>query len=330
MPQSTTVQKPNENQINRRDFLKFCSLMTTVLALPVSYTDRIVSALSAAARLPVIWLEFQDCTGDSESFLRASLRNDPLQSGVTDPAIVDILLDYISLDYHETLMAPAGAATEISLMDTVNKYPQEYVCVIEGSIPTADNGVYCTIRGRTALSIAQEVTSKARAVIAVGSCAWDGGLPGANPNLTGAKGVKDALHGLSNLVCLPGCPANVVNIVAVIVYLITFNKLPKMEFGFRPYFAYEEELHDECECHDHYEAHRFVEKWGDEGHRKGWCLLKMGCRGKRTDHNCPTVRWNDSTSWPVAAGHGCIGCASPQFWDRQGSFYTPIGENDDD
>jgi hydrogenase small subunit len=41
----------------------------------------------------------------------------------------------------------------------------------------------------------------------------------------------------------------------------------------------------------------------------------MGCKGPVAFFNCPTVRWNEGTSWPVAAGHGCIGCALPDFWD---------------
>ena len=67
-----------------------------------------------------------------------------------------------------------------------------------------------------------------------------------------------------------------------------------------------------------------MQAWGDEGHRKGWCLFKMGCKGPEANYNCPTVRFNDSTSWPVKAGHGCIGCASPRFWDTKSPFYERL------
>jgi hydrogenase small subunit len=186
------------------------------------------------------------------------------------------------------------------------------------------------IRGRTALSIVQEVCNNALATLAVGTCAWDGGLAAALPNPTGAVGVKDAVPGLQPLISLPGCPANVVNITATIAHYLTFDEWPRTDGLGRPRFAYHEELHDECERHDHYEAERFVRAWGDEGHRQGWCLLKMGCKGKRAHHNCPTVKWNDGTSWPVAAGHGCLGCAETNFWDRMSPFYAPIGGDDDD
>ena len=64
--------------------------------------------------------------------------------------------------------------------------------------------------------------------------------------------------------------------------------------------------------------------WGDEGARKGWCLYKMGCKGPETFANCPTVRFNDRTSWPVKAGHGCVGCTMPRFWDQMSPFYRRL------
>ena len=304
--------------ISRRQFMKFAGLMTATLALPRQYTARVAHALLTSARPPVIWLEFQDCTGDTESFLRAS-----------QPGVDQLLLDILSLDYHETLMVPAGANTEISLSQTMSRFPGQYIAVVEGSIPTAANGIHCMIRGRTALSMVREVCSNALATIAVGTCAWDGGLAAAAPNPTAAVGVRDAVPGLSPLINLPGCPVNVVNLAATITHYLTNGTWPDTDSSGRPYFAYGEELHDECERHDHYEAGRFVLAWGDAGHKQGWCLLKMGCKGKETDHNCPTVRWNDGTCWPVAAGHGCVGCASGSFWDRMTPFYAALEDDDD-
>jgi hydrogenase small subunit len=325
---SSETERPSEStpqrNLNRRDFLRFCSMMTATLALPTLYADKIAKALSLATRLPVIWLEFQGCTGDTESFIRAGSRTDPIQPGVTDPGLVDLLLDFISVEYHETLMAPSGSASEKSLNEVLEKYPNQYVCIVEGAIPQAQNGIFCTIRGRTALSIAQQVLPNAKATIAMGSCAVDGGLSAAVPNLTGATGVLNAIPGVGNLVNLPGCPANVVNLVATIVYLITFKQAPEMDSNHRPYFAYGEEIHDECERHDYYEQDKFVLAWGDEGHKNGWCLFKMGCKGPETKSNCRWVKWNDGTNWPIGAGHGCIGCTTPNFWDKKTPFYQPV------
>jgi hydrogenase small subunit len=304
--------------VSRRQFLKFCGAMVATLALPARYVPRVAEALTSAMRPPLVWLEFQDCAGDTESFLRAS-----------QPSVDDLLLETISLDYHETIMVPAGLRAEKSLADTVANYAGEYICIVEGAIPTAEGGVYCTIRGRTALSIAQEVCGKARATIAVGSCAWDGGLPAAAPNPTGATGVRGAVPGLTQLVSLPGCPANVVNLTATLVHFLTFGELPSRDERGRPRFAYGEEIHEECERRRHYKNDRFVREWGDEGHRRGWCLKKMGCKGPETHHNCPSVLWNQRAGWPVGAGHGCIGCTEPHFWDRHAPMYREMDDDDD-
>lgn len=302
--------------VSRRQFLKFCAVMAGTLALPERYTARIAYAVETAPRPPLVWLEFQDCTGDSESFLRSG-----------QPGVDDLLLETISLNYHETLMVPAGIQSEKSLADTVRDATGQYICIVEGSIPAGAGGVYCTIHGRTALSLAQEVCGSARATIALGSCAWDGGLAAAAPNPTGAVGVRDAVPGLSNLIALPGCPANTVNLTATLVHFLTFGELPAVDGSGRPRFAYGSEVHDQCERRAHYEEERYVREWGDQGHRQGWCLREMGCQGPDTHHNCPTALWNDGTSWPIGAGHPCIGCSESHFWDGNTPFYQ---EGDED
>ena len=37
------------------------------------------------------------------------------------------------------------------------------------------------------------------------------------------------------------------------------------------------------------------------------------------------MKWNDGTSFPIEAGHGCLGCSEPNFWDA-GSFYAPLSQ----
>ena len=123
---------------------------------------------------------------------------------------------------------------------------------------------------------------------------------------------------------MSGCPHNPANTAAVLVHYLTFNDLPALDQYNRPLFAYGRVIHDQCERRAHFDAGRFVTEWGDEGHRKGWCLYKMGCKGPEATFNCPIVQWNDHTSWPIRAGHGCIGCASPRFWDHMSPFYDRL------
>ncbi|MHB8646767.1 MAG: hydrogenase small subunit [Thermomicrobiales bacterium] len=296
--------------ISRRQFMAFCASMVATLALPPRYMDRVSAALESAKKPVLVWLEFQDCAGNSESMLRSS-----------HPAVADVVLDLLSWEYHELIMAGAGKQAEAALARVVREQKGQYIAVVEGAIPLGESGAYCTIGGRTALDIAREVCGNAAATLAVGDCAWDGGLVASGP--TSAVGVEQAVPGLK-LLNLSGCPHNAANTAAVLVHYLTFNDLPAVDQYKRPLFAYGNVIHDQCERRAHYDAGRFVEEWGDEGHRKGYCLYKMGCKGPETTFNCPRVQWNDATSWPVKAGHGCIGCAAPHFWATMSPFYDRL------
>jgi hydrogenase small subunit len=298
--------------VSRRRFMEFCATMAATLALPPSYAARVAEALGKVKKPVLVWLQFQDCAGNSEAILRAS-----------HPTVLEVVLDLLSWEYHEIIMAGAGKQAEAALQRVVKEEKGKYLAVVEGAIPLADDGVYCTVAGRTALDLAREVCGSAAASIAVGACAWDGGLVAAHPNPTGAVGLQQAVPGIT-LINMPGCPQNPANTVAVLVHYLTFGELPAMDQYHRPLFAYGRLIHDQCERRAHYDAGRYVEEWGDDGHRRGWCLYKMGCKGPQGTFNCPNVRWNDQTSWPVKAGHGCLACASPRFWDTKSPFYERL------
>ncbi len=95
IPIQQSIQESLEARgMKRRDFLKFCGAMALTLAMPKAVQAEIAKALQASKRTPVIWLEFQDCAGCSESFLRASR-----------PSTAEVVLETLSVDYHETIMA---------------------------------------------------------------------------------------------------------------------------------------------------------------------------------------------------------------------------------
>ncbi len=299
--------------ITRRDFLRFCVSMATVLALPEGSARAIAAAIEHEPKPILVWLEFQDCAGNTESFLRAS-----------HPTVADLILDSISLNYHETLMAAAGSQAESALQQTIRDNEGKYIALVEGSIPSGADGTYCTIGGRSGLDIAREVCGGAAATIAVGTCAAYGGIPAAAPNPTGALSVADAVPGLKTLINMSACPANAENIAALIVYYLTFKRWPPLDHFRRPLFAYGKTIHDNCERRAHFDNGNYVEQWGDEGHRLGYCLYKVGCKGPVTSQNCPTVRWNEGTNWPIGCGHPCVGCAEPNFWDTMTPFYKHL------
>ncbi len=298
--------------MSRRSFLRFSAAMAATLALPATYAPRIAGAVAAAPRLPIIWLRGQDCAGDTEAFLRAS-----------HPTVAELILDLLSVEYHESIMTPSGAAAELSRTQTMQANPNGYIAVGEGGIPVADDGVYCTIGGRAFRDVVREVCDGALATIAVGSCAVDGGSPAAAGGPTGAVGVAQVISD-AQLINLPGCPVNVENLTATIVHYLTFRQLPVTDSRHRPLFAYGGLIHNQCERRAHFEFGEYVLSWGDAAAQKGWCLYKVGCKGPETFANCPTVRYAEGTSWPVKAGHGCVGCTMPAFWDAMSPFYRRL------
>ena len=165
--------------LSRRDFMKFCTFLTATMGLSSSFVPKVAEVFAAPAqRPPVIWLHFGECTGCSESTLRTQY-----------PYVDDLVLEILSIEYHETIMAAAGQQAEDQLNAAIKKYNGKFICVVEGSIATKYNGAYGKIGGRTFLEIAKDVCPQAAAVIAIGACATYGGIPAAKPNPGGTKGL---------------------------------------------------------------------------------------------------------------------------------------------
>jgi hydrogenase small subunit len=217
----------------------------------------------------VIWLSFQECTGCTESLTRAY-----------SPSIEALIFDYLSLDYHHTLQAASGEAAEAVRLETMQQYAGKYLLIVDGSIPTADDGVYSTIAGKTNLELLKECAAGAAAIIAVGSCAAFGGLAAAAPNPTGAKSISTLIdEGLiisRVLVNMPGCPPLPIAISGVLAHFLAFGRFPQLDALKRPLSIYGNTVHDRCSRYRYYEDKKFAESFGDEGHRKGWCLYTHG------------------------------------------------------
>lgn len=271
--------------------------MAATMGLPKGAEAAIATAIVAKRRPPVIWLHFAECTGCTESMLVSE-----------HPTIDKLMLEIISLDYHETLFAGAGHQAEAARRASMEANKGKYVLVVEGAIPAKDNGIYCKVGGQTAVEILKECAKDAAAVIAIGSCASWGGMPATGPNPTGCVGVSDILH--QPVVNIPGCPPNPYNFLSTVVHFITYGKFPALDKEGRPKFAYSRLVHENCERRPHFDAGRFAQDFGDAGHRSGWCLYKLGCKGPETYANCPSILFGDagSGSWPVGTGHPCIGC----------------------
>jgi [NiFe] hydrogenase small subunit len=304
-----------EQGVSRRDFLKFCTMVTAAMGLGPSLAPKVAEALVAQNRPPVVWLAFSECTGCAESLLRTSY-----------PWIDQLVLDIISLDYHETIMAAAGTQAEDALAATVKKHEGKFICIVDGAIPMADGGAWGMVGGKPMLEIAKEVCPKALANICIGTCSSFGGVAHAAPNPSGAVSLEEALGDAlkTPVVKIPGCPPNPINLVGTVVSFLLFGKLPELDSLKRPLFAYGQTVHDQCPRRSHFENGEFVESFDSDEARQGYCLYNMGCKGPETYNNCPSVRFNDRQSWPVQAGHPCIGCSEPDFWDKMSPFYKSL------
>jgi hydrogenase small subunit len=299
-----------EQGVSRRGFLKYCSAVTSLMALPPSAVAKVAEALASAKRPSVIWLSFQECTGCTESLTRSHA-----------PTVESLIFDAISLDYHHTLQAAAGHGAEAAREAAMAENEGEYILVVDGSIPVK-NKAFSTIAGISNYDMLVDVASKAYAVVAVGTCAAFGGLPMANPNPTGAVSVSEIVKD-KPIINVSGCPPIPVVITGVLVHFLTFGTIPELDALGRPAAFFGQNIHDRCYRRPFYERGQFAETFDDEGARKGWCLYKLGCKGPTTYNACATLKWNQGTSFPIQSGHGCIGCSEPSFWDK-GGFYEPI------
>lgn len=304
--------------VSRRDFMKFCGGLAAIFAVgtptvaaaePTPDAVRIADALAAVKKPNVVWLQLQECTGCMESTIRSG--------GTT---VEDVVLSLLSVTYNELVMAAAGEAAEKALHDT-NAEP--HILVVNGSVPTKDGGIYCMIGGKTAEQVLRESAEKATAILAVGACAVYGSVQAASPNPTGAVGVDEIIRN-KPVINVSGCPPIGEVITATIAYILTHNDLPKTDAEGRPLFAYGQRIHDSCPRRAHYDAGQYVRTFDDAGAREGWCLYDVGCKGPSTFSPCPIVQWNLKTSWPIEAGHPCIGCTEKHFFDRFTPFYSRL------
>lgn len=314
------------NGVDRRSFMKLCSAMAATMGLSSAAAAQMQSAITSPQRPVAIWLGAQECTGCTESLLRA-----------THPTIENLILDVISLEFHEVLSAAAGDQVEEHLHDVLEQYKGEYILIVDGSIPLKDDGIYCMVAGRPVIASLLEAVENAAAVIAIGSCSAWGGVPAAHSNPTEAvslervlgdkallervvPGLQDKGYLRKNLnienvlnktvVNIPGCPPNPHNLLATVAHFITFGRLPALDSKNRPLFAYGRLLHEHCERRPHFDAGRFAHVFDDENHRAGYCLYKLGCKGPMTHGNCSTLEFCDVGGgiWPVGIGHPCCGC----------------------
>ncbi|HET9481645.1 MAG TPA: hydrogenase small subunit, partial [Candidatus Polarisedimenticolia bacterium] len=133
------------------------------------------------------------------------------------------------------------------------------------------------------------------------------------------KGAPGILAG-KTVVTLPGCPANPYILLGTVLQYVTMGTLPALDGKGRPMFAYGRTIHEHCPRRAHFDAGRFAQAYGDEGHRLGYCLYKLGCKGPATHANCSVQHFGEVVdAWPIGIGHPCVGCTEQEI-----AFNLPI------
>ncbi|HYH02919.1 MAG TPA: hydrogenase small subunit, partial [Bacillota bacterium] len=265
---------------------------------------------SAVPKPPLIWLEFNACSGDSISMLNT-----------VHPELGQIICSLVEVRYWNALMPAQGKAALENLLHTAET--ANFILVIEGAIATAAQGLYCIpfkIDGYslTSLELIRWLAPRARFIIAAGTCATFGGPSAARPNPSGSIGVSEIIS--EPVVNVSGCPINPDWFTGTLFHLLLFGP-PEVDRYQRPTLFYGRTNHTICQRRSYFDSKQFASKLGDPE-----CMISLGCMGPVTGADCAYRLWNDHLNWPVKASTPCIGCTNPGFPDESTPFFTPLSQ----
>ncbi len=291
--------------ITRRRFLKYCIGSATALGLNASVVGKLGDALAGDTTMPaVIWIEGASCSGCT-----ISLTN--LIGGATDdgPAdVADLLINHINTTFAKTIMSAAGDLAVSQLRAT---QMEDFILVVEGGVPTAFNGMTCTLFHEngadvTMQDVVLELAPLASMVLCVGTCSSFGGIPAADPDPTGIRSVSDLTGELT--INLPGCPAHPAWVAGTIASALC-GVIPNTDSDGRPLAFYGNTVHSRCPRKTLYDRGIFANGFGQEGK----CLRELGCSGLTSYADCPVRGWNNGFNYCTQANGNCIGCVESDF-----------------
>jgi hydrogenase small subunit len=311
-----------EYGFTRREFLRWALAATAASEFSLAMLPRVARALEQAVRdYPLIWMQASACSGCSVSVINT-----------IHPSIKNVILDQIlpghqlHLNYHSTLMAAAGHLSTDTALETARKHPGRYIFIVEGAIPTRDDGIYGTLgeedgKPITLLEWVRRLAPDAMAILAVGTCAAYGGIAAAAPNPSGCQGIGEVLGRLeieTPVVNIPGCPCHPDWFIGTVARVLLYG-LPKPEEvdsvgRLKVYFG--RNVHSRCIHRDDMDEGIFATHFGQNG-----CLLEIGCKGPFTYGDCPLRQWNSGVNWCINANAPCMGCTEPGFPDAHSPLY---------
>lgn len=330
--------------VSRRQFLKHAGATAALLGLSEAMIPQLAKALEqlAGGKPPIIWLQGQNCTGCSISFLNSNY-----------PGVAELIIDKLSVRYQPNVMAGSGDVAVKAINDTVEAAKAGkgiYVLVLEGPIPVNKEGEYCTfgltdktkkladtdfdVRGdKTYHEWVKELVPNAAAVIANGNCAAYGGIPAANAAVTGTTKASEIVAQIDPgkpMVNVGGCPSHpdwfVGTALEALMHLgvIPGGKKLNLDNELRSKTFFGRLIHEQCERRAAFDAGLFLEDWNDVNPDMPLCMFKMGCKGPVTYADCPTRLWNSRQNWCVGANGTCHGCAEAAFYEKLSPIYKEL------
>jgi hydrogenase small subunit len=311
-----------KDAISRRDFIRWAVAAPVAASFINEFIPKLAHALDEAVKeYPIIWLQASTCSGCSVSVINT-----------IHPSIKNVILEQILpghqliLTYHGTLMAATGALSTDAARESVAKNKGKYVLVVEGAIPTKQNGVYGHIGEKdgkpiTMLEWLEFFGRDAMVVLPVGTCAAYGGLPAAAPNPSGCKGVAELFADMqitTPIINIPGCPCHpdwfIGTVAKILLYGMPAPKEIDEQGRLKLFFG--RSVHNRCINRDYLDEGIFATNFGEEG-----CLLELGCKGPFTNADCPIRLWNGGVNWCIGAGAPCFGCTEKGFPDAHSPLY---------
>ena len=236
---------------------------------------------------------FQECTGCAIKLLQTRT-----------PQVANLILQQISLDYQDNVMAAAGdAGGEAASTSTVAG--GDFYWVVEGAIPTKIPGGHDDRRqDRRARSPRRPIPRPRRRSPSAAARATATSRP-RSPNPTGAMGVGDYLKDAAasrtrSVINISRCPGHAEDLVAALTYVLVTASCPSSTPSAGRCSSTARRSTTAACAAAHFEAGEFVESVRRRALRAtGWCLYKIGCKGPVTYAPCGVTRWNGHVSWCV-------------------------------
>uniref|UniRef100_UPI0040483FB5 Ni/Fe hydrogenase n=1 Tax=Aliarcobacter sp. TaxID=2321116 RepID=UPI0040483FB5 len=241
----------------------------------------------------VVWFQAVTCNGNTHSLLSANASR------------LELFFDSFNLIYHPSL------TIEKTLVDILTQNEKIDFLLIEGAITS--NEKFFSISNDSTYNLLNKLALKSKYIIAVGSCASNGGIHGKFTQNNDIKGISDSLdeqilnklnHSIINLT---GCPVHPEWILQTLFTLKNYGKI-NLDDEKRPKELYGTLAHHGCTRNEYFEWK--VE--GDFGAKEGCLFYDQGCRGPMTHSSCNKILWNDISS-KTRVGMPCIGCTESDF-----------------